>query len=91
MRNASRRSARTPLDEEPRRTSFTCACCGREVVTAIEGLFCNHPVGSERRFCDAACRQAAWRRRKAGAPEGTPLQRRRGRSRGLAKGGDPAG
>ena len=68
MRNASRRSARTPLDEEPRRTSFICACCGREVVTAIEGLFYNHPVGSERRFCDAACRQAAWRRRKAGPP-----------------------
>ena len=91
MRNASRRSARTPLDEEPRRTSFTCACCGREVVTAIEGLFYNPTVGSKRRFCDAACRQAAWRRRQAGVGEATPLQRSGGRSRGLAKGGDPAG
>jgi hypothetical protein len=90
MRDTSRRPARTPLDEEPRRTSFTCACCGREVVTAIEGLFYNHPVGPERRFCNAACRQA-WRRRKAGASEGTPLQRRGGRSRGLAKGDDPTG
>jgi hypothetical protein len=40
------------------------------------------------RFCDAACRQAAWRRRKAGVAEAP--QRRGGRSRGLAKGAQTA-
>ena len=90
MRNASRRADHEPPGQEPRRTSFTCACCGREIVTAIEGLFYNPPVGSERRFCDAACRVAAWRRRKAGVPEGTPLQYSGGRSRGLGKGAGPA-
>jgi len=91
MRNASRRPAEQLLDEEPRRTSLVCACCGRTIVTAIEGLFSNPPAGSERRFCDPACRQAAWRRRKAGVPEATALQKKGGRSRGLARGAEPAG
>ena len=91
MRNASRRPGEQAPDEEPRRTSFVCACCGRTIVTAIEGLFYNPPVGSTRRFCDPACRQAAWRRRKAGVPEAATLQKRGGRSRGLARGGGPAG
>ena len=60
-------------------------------MTAVEGLFYNPTAGSKRRFCDAACRQAAWRRRKAGVAEATPLQRAGGRSRGLAKGGGPEG
>jgi len=91
MRNASRRPAERAPNEEPRRTSFVCACCGRTIVTAIEGLFYNPPVGSKRRFCGPACRQAAWRRRQAGVPEATALQKRGGRSRGLARGGEPAG
>jgi hypothetical protein len=90
MRNASRRSAGQAPNDGPARTSFVCACCGRTVVTTVEGSFYNPTVGSKRRFCDPACRQAAWRRRKAGAPEATPLQRRGGRSRGLATGAQPA-
>jgi hypothetical protein len=70
----------------PERAGFWCASCGREVVTAIEGLFYNPPVGSERRFCDHACRQAAYRRRRAGVEEGTPLQRKGGRRRRLNPG-----
>ena len=58
-------------------------------MTATEGLFYSRPVGSKRRFCDPACRQAAWRRRKAGVGEATALQKRGGRSRGLAGGGEP--
>lgn len=90
MRNALRRPVGQAPNEEPARTSFVCACCGRTVVTALEGSFYNPPVGSKRRFCDAACRQAAWRRRKAGVAEATAPQRRGGRSRGLAKGAQTA-
>jgi hypothetical protein len=75
---------------EPQRTSFVCACCGRTVVTAIEGLFYNPPVGSKQRFCGSACRQAALRRRRAGVSENAPLQRQGGRSRRLGQ-GLPAG
>ena len=74
MRNAS---------PGPRRHTITCQCCGRTIVTAVEELFVNPAVGSPQRFCGAACRQAAWRRRRAGTPENTPLQRRGGRSRSL--------
>lgn len=91
MRNALRRPPGQPPNDEPARTSFVCACCGRTVVTAVEGSFCNPNVGSVRRFCDAACRQAAWRRRQAGVPEATAPQPRGGRARGLAKGGEPEG
>jgi hypothetical protein len=87
MRNAYEGPPRR--GEEPERTSFICACCGRTIVTAIEGLYYNAPVGSKRRFCDPACRQAAWRRRRAGASEDVALQRKGGRSRRLAKGGGP--
>jgi hypothetical protein len=68
---------------EPRRTEFICACCRRTITTAIEGLFYNPPVGSPQRFCSSSCRQKAWRRRRAGVPEATPLQWRGGRSRRL--------
>lgn len=60
--------------EGPRRTEFVCACCRRTVTTAIEGLFYNPPVGSPQRFCSPSWRVAAWRRRRAGVPEATPLQ-----------------
>jgi hypothetical protein len=67
----------------PAREAFACACCGREIVVKIEGLFVDPQVGSPRRFCDRACRQAAYRRRKAGVPEDIGLQWRGGRGRNL--------
>jgi hypothetical protein len=88
MRNAYESPARP--EGEPQRANFVCACCGRTVVTAVEGLYYNPAVGSKQRFCDAACRQAAWRRRKAGISEAAALQRTGGRSRRLAQGGGPA-
>jgi len=88
MRNAYDTPARP--GGEPKRTSFVCGCCGRTVVTAVEGLYYNPPAGSKRRFCDPACRQAAWRRRKHGISEAAPLQRKGGRSRRLAKDVGPA-
>ena len=91
MRNASRWPDGQAPNDEPARTSFVCACCGRTVVTVVEGSFYNPPVGSKRRFCDPACRQAAWRRRKAGVAEATAPQRTGGRARRLAKGGGPEG
>ena len=59
---------------EPGRTGFSCPTCGRFVVTAIDGWFRDPKHGSPRRFCDHACRQAAYRRRRAGVPETTPVQ-----------------
>lgn len=50
MRNAYGAPARP--EGEPQRTSFVCACCGRTVVTVVEGLYYNAAVGSQRRFCD---------------------------------------
>ncbi len=87
MRNACDGPARP--DDEPRRTSFVCACCGRTVVTAVGGLYYYPAAGSKRRFCDPACRQAAWRRRKHGVSEAAPLQRKGGRSRRLVKDSGP--
>jgi hypothetical protein len=69
----------------PARIEFWCECCGRNIVTAIDGLFYNPQTGSPRRFCDPGCRQAAYRRRKAGTPENTPLQYTGGRNRKLNK------
>jgi len=60
-----------------------CECCGRETIHAVEGLFSNPKPGSTRRFCDPACRQAAYRRRRAGVAETTPIQRQGGRNRRL--------
>ena len=63
----------------PGRHGYHCAACGRMVVTAIDGLFHNPAFGSPARFCSAACRQAAYRRRKAGAAENMPRQPKGGR------------
>lgn len=60
-----------------------CQCCGRDIVISVEGLFSNPEPGSARRFCDPACRQAAYRRRQAGVAETTPVQRKGGRNRTL--------
>ena len=69
---------------DPTRHGYHCAACGRFVITAIEGLFHNPAVGSPARFCGPACRQAAYRRRRAAAPEDTPLQHSGGRTKHLA-------
>jgi hypothetical protein len=74
MRNAS---------PEPPRNQSVCAPCGTPILTAIEGHFYNPPVGSPRRFCSAACRQAAWRRQRAGIEKTAALQLRAGRTRRL--------
>jgi hypothetical protein len=68
---------------EPEPTGFACAACGRFVITAVEGLFRSVRAGSPRRFCDHACRQAAYRRRRAEVAEDTPLQHQGGRNRRL--------
>ncbi len=75
----------------PEREGFTCGCCGRTVTTAIAGLFANPRPGSPGRFCDSACRQAAYRRRQAGVAENVALQHRGGRSRSLRSRTDETG
>jgi hypothetical protein len=67
----------------PERSGFYCQMCGRFNVTAVTGLFQRPRAGSPQRFCDHACRQAAYRRRRAGLKEDTPLQLTGGRSRRL--------
>ncbi len=73
-------SSPAPHDD---RVEFTCAHCGRSITTSIDGLFHNPNRGSTQRFCDHACRQAAYRRRRAGVTENTPPQRHGGRNRTL--------
>jgi hypothetical protein len=65
------------------RTGLYCQCCGREIVLSVQGVFAYAPRGSSRRFCDPACRQAAYRRRIASVEENTPPQRQGGRERQL--------
>ena len=77
MRNAS-------PEPEPIRQGITCASCGRFSVHAVLGVFANPQVGSPRRFCSPACRQAAHRRRRAAVPENTARQHDGGRSRHLS-------
>jgi len=72
-----------------RREGFWCSSCGRFKVTAIEGVFRNPPAGSPARFCSPRCRQAAYRRRRAGAAEDAPRQHRGGRGRRLGPNGAP--
>jgi hypothetical protein len=69
--------------QNPDRQGFSCAACGRLNITAVEGLFRRPHAGSAQRFCDPACRQAAYRRRQAGVQENTPRQLRGGRGRRL--------
>ncbi len=76
MRDASERHARE---------GFSCESCGRFIVTAVEGLFRNPRVGSRTRFCSPSCRQAAYRRRRAGVAENAPCQRKGGRGRYLGE------
>lgn len=73
------------------RTGLTCQCCGRVIVISVEGLFQTPTHGSAQRFCDPACRQAAYRRRQADVPENTPAQRQGGRGRTLNPSSKPGG
>jgi len=66
------------------RTGLACQCCGTLIVLSVEGLFVWPSRGSNRRFCTPACRQAAYRRRQADAPEDTPAQHHGGRGRHLS-------
>ncbi len=69
--------------EPPVREGFSCASCGRFNVTAVAGLFRQPRAGSPQRFCDPSCRQAAYRRRRAGVSEDAPRQLSGGRRRKL--------
>jgi len=73
-----------PAEHGFARTVLRCQCCGRLIVLGVEGLFNTPSRGSTRRFCTPACHQAAYRRRRAAAPEDTPAQHRGGRTRSLA-------
>jgi hypothetical protein len=68
---------------QPARDGFTCPVCGRFIPTTIDGVPTAPTSGSPRRFCDPACRQAAYRRRRAGVTEDTPRQTIGGRNRRL--------
>ncbi len=70
---------------EPGREGFVCGPCGRFIVTAICGLYRARARGSARRYCSASCRQAAYRRRRAGLPENLLRQHRGGRGRRLGE------
>jgi hypothetical protein len=87
------RDALPPAQDGTARTGVVCGCCGAVVVTAVEGVFVNPEVGSAQRFCSPSCRQAAYRRRRAGAAEDAPRQRWGGRGRRLGRGdrGEPGG
>jgi len=65
------------------RTGLECQCCGRVIIISVEGLFQMPARGSAQRFCDPACRQAAYRRRRAAVPENIPAQQQGGRGRNL--------
>jgi len=71
------------------RESFTCGVGGQTVICAVEGVFANRRVGSLARLCTPACRGAAYRRRRAGMVENTPLHHP-GRRRRSLTGTDPA-
>ncbi len=49
-----------PSRDGHERTGLRCQCCDRIIVLSVEGLFDNRARGSARRFCDPACRQAAF-------------------------------
>ena len=98
----SRNSSRQPAPEASRNTivtivttggadtsrvGFVCPPCGRFIPTEIDGVAWRTRSGSPSRFCSPGCRQAAYRRRRAGVGEGVALQPTGGRRRSLA-GGD---
>jgi len=70
----------------PVRKGVTCASCGTFRLIAIEGLFSTPPSVHRSGSAQPACRQAAWRRRRAGVAEDVPRQTTGGRSRNLRAG-----
>jgi len=83
-RTKSDRAMSGPAEVAP--AGFTCPPCGRFVRTDLDGVLWRARSGSPARFCSPGCRQAAYRRRRAGAGEGVPLQRDGGRNRSLGVG-----
>jgi len=80
------RDALPPSPHGLARTGGYCEACGGLVVTAVETLFTNPRRGSSQRFCSPRCRQRAYRRRRAGVGETTPVQQAGGRGRRLGGG-----
>jgi hypothetical protein len=71
----------------PARVGFVCPPCGRFVPTSVGGRVLRVGRGSPPRFCSPSCRQAAYRRRRAGVAEDMPLQLGGGRDRSLKRSG----
>jgi hypothetical protein len=90
-RDASRVAAgkaapvRTAVDVAIAPVGFICPPCGRFVRTDLDGVLWRARTGSSPRFCSPGCRQAAYRRRRAGVNEGVALQLGGGRNRSLAQ------
>jgi hypothetical protein len=66
-------------------TGFVCPPCGRFIRTDLDGVLFRSRTGSAPRFCSPGCRQAAYRRRRAGVGEDAPLQHAGGRARSLSR------
>lgn len=96
---APQASRRTPvsrsLDEDTLRDAssfatevspvgFVCPPCNRFVRTDLDGVLLRSRTGSKPRFCSPGCRQAAYRRRRAGVGEDAPLQHEGGAKRSLS-------
>jgi hypothetical protein len=93
---APQASRRTPvsrsLDEDTLRDASPSATevsppCGRFVRTDLDGVLLRSRTGSKPRFCSPGCRQAAYRRRRAGVGEDAPLQHEGGAKRSLSSKG----
>lgn len=85
LRDASSTGPRTG-PSEPQHTGFICPPCGRFIRTDLDAVLWRARTGSPPRFCSPGCRQAAFRRRRAGVDEGVRLQQRGGRNRSLDAG-----
>lgn len=70
---------------EPALTGFVCPPCGRFIRTDLDGVLLPARSGSPPRFCSPGCRQAAYRRRRAGVAEDVKLQLQGGRNRSLVQ------
>ena len=81
---ASRNTIVTTGSGDTSRVGFVCPPCGRFIPTEIDGVAWRTRSGSPSRFCSPGCRQAAYRRRRAGVGEGVALQPTGGRRRSLA-------
>lgn len=85
LRDASSTGPRSdPPVTQP--VGFICPPCDRFVRTDVDGVVQRARTGSPPRFCSPGCRQAAFRRRRAGVDEGVRLQQRGGRNRSLDAG-----